>query len=466
MVFSSLIFIFLFLPLIIFIYYISRKKLRNYILLFASLFFYAWAGVDYLKLLIISIILNYILGIFIDRSKGKSKVKAIFLCVGIILNLSILFYYKYYDFFIYNINDIFNTNFALKYIALPIGISFFTFQGISYIIDIYRNDGKVNKNIFSVALYISFFPQLVAGPIIKYKSIDNEIRSRKESIEGFSYGIDRFIVGLAKKVVLADILAAIVNDIMPYHVYGIDIPTAWLGAICYTFQIYFDFSGYSDMAIGLGYMFGFSFMENFNYPYISKSITEFWRRWHISLSTWFREYLYIPLGGNRKGNVYFNLFIVFLVTGVWHGAAWNFIIWGLWHGFFIIIERLIRDKELYKKIPICFKWMATIFIVIIGWVLFSASSFTEAIDYIKIMFGIVRYDNISFSISYFINKKLIFWLVISIIASTPIATIIKNKYKEYKYFEVIKSIAVLILFLVSIIFVVNSTYSPFIYFQF
>ncbi|MDV4150379.1 MBOAT family O-acyltransferase [Clostridium sp. AL.422] len=466
MVFSSSIFIFLFLPLVIFIYYISSKKLKNYILLFASLFFYAWGGLDYLKILIISITINYTLGILIDSLKQRGKLKSICLAVGIILNLSILFYYKYYDFFVNNVNSVFNTDFDLKYIALPIGISFFTFQGISYIIDIYRNDGKVNKNIFSVALYISFFPQLVAGPIIKYKTIDKEIRSRKESIESFSYGIDRFVVGLAKKVILADILGGVVNDIIPYHVYGIDTPTAWLGAICYTFQIYFDFSGYSDMAIGLGYMFGFSFMENFNYPYISKSITEFWRRWHISLSTWFREYLYIPLGGNRRGNVYFNLFIVFVVTGLWHGAAWNFVVWGLWHGLFIIIERAIRNKEFYKRIPAYVKWGVTILIVLIGWVLFRASSLPEAIEYIKIMFGIVRHDNISFSIRYFLNRKLIFWIVLSIIASTPMTTIIINKYRENKYFEIIKCISILMLFVISIIFVVNSTYSPFIYFQF
>ena len=435
-------------------------------MLLASLFFYAWGGLNYLKILIISILINYIFGLLIDRVKDRKKLRSTFLVIGIILNLALLFYFKYYDFFISNINGIFNLNISLKNIVLPIGISFFTFQGMSYIIDIYRNDAKVNKNILSVSLYISLFPQLVAGPIIKYKTIDDQIRNRKESIERFSYGIDRFIIGLAKKVILADILGGIVNDIMPYYVYGIDIPTAWLGAICYTFQIYFDFSGYSDMAIGLGHMFGFKFAENFNYPYISKSITEFWRRWHISLSTWFKEYLYIPLGGNRKGNVYFNLFVVFLVTGLWHGAAWNFIFWGLWHGIFIIIERAIRNKDFYKRIPLQIKWLVTIFIVIIGWVLFSASSFTEAVEYIGIMFGVVRYSSIAFSIRYFINKKLIFWILISIIASTPLTSNIIEKYKGYKYFEIIKSIVLLILFVISIIFVVNSTYSPFIYFQF
>lgn len=386
--------------------------------------------------------------------------------IGIILNLSLLFYFKYYDFFISNVNNIFNFEIPLKNIVLPIGVSFFTFQGMSYIIDIYRNDGKVNKNLFSVALYISLFPQLIARPIIKYKTIDNEIRNRKESLEKFSDGIDRFIIGLSKKVILADILGGIANDIIPYHIHGIDIPTAWIGAICYTFQIYFDFSGYSDMAIGLGKMFGFEFTENFNYPYISKSINEFWRRWHISLSTWFKEYLYIPLGGNRKGNVYFNLFVVFLATGLWHGAAWNFIFWGLWNGIFMILERLVREKKWYIRIPQTIKWIFTILIVIIGWVLFSANGLSEAISYISIMFGITKYSNVAFSIEYFINKKLVFWLLIAIFASTPIASNIMKKYNGNKKVEIIKNISLLIMFIISIIFIVNSTYSPFIYFQF
>jgi len=351
-------------------------------------------------------------------------------------------------------------------IILPIGISFFTFQGMSYIIDIYRNDGKVNKNIFSVALYISFFPQLVAGPIVKYKTVDEQIRVRKESIEFFSYGINRFVIGLAKKVIIADVLGAISDNIFNLSISGIDMPTAWIGAICYTFQIYFDFSGYSDMAIGLGYLFGFRFPENFNYPYISKSITEFWRRWHISLSTWFKEYLYIPLGGNRKGNVYFNLFVVFLVTGLWHGASWNFIVWGLWHGLFMIIERFIRDKEWYKKIPSFIKVTITMLIVIVGWVMFRANNISEGLRYLSIMFGVSKFINTTFTFNYFINRKLIFWLLISVLGSMPLLSNIIKDYKNNKILEIISIIIIAALFIISIIFMINSTYSPFIYFQF
>ena len=464
MVFSSTIFIFAFLPVVLLAYYILGKKVRNYVLLLASLFFYAWGGVDYLKILIASIIINYIFGLLIDKVSDNTRLKKVILTIGVVLNLGILFYYKYYDFFVENTNLVFNTNFQLKYIALPIGISFFTFQGMSYIIDIYRKDGKVNKNPFAVALYISFFPQLVAGPIVKYKTVDDQIRNRKESIEYFSYGINRFVMGLAKKVIIADILGAMADNIFNLYYSGIDTPTAWIGAICYTFQIYF--SGYSDMAIGLGYMFGFKFMENFNYPYISKSITEFWRRWHISLSTWFKEYLYIPLGGNRRGNVYLNLFVVFLVTGVWHGAAWTFVIWGLWHGLFILIERAIRNKKWYINIPNIIKHIITMLIVILGWVLFRADNLEQAIGFIKTMFGFNNPTPLTFEYIYFINKKFIFWMVMATLGSMPFVANKFNKYNGRKSFEILATIGISILFVVSIIFVVNSTYSPFIYFQF
>lgn len=467
MVFSSSVFIFMFLPLSLVSYYISGKKIKNYILLLASLFFYAWGVMNYLKVLIISILINYIFGLLVDKTIDKKHLRMFFLILGIILNLALLFYYKYYDFFLENINTIFNMNLELKKIVLPIGISFFTFQGMSYIIDIYRNDGKVNKNIFSVALYISLFPQLVAGPIIKYKAVDEQIRNRKESIDYFSYGINRFVIGLGKKIIISDMLGAISDNIfLLANSSGIDMITAWIGAICYTLQIYFDFSGYSDMAIGLGHLFGFKFPENFNYPYISRSITEFWRRWHISLSTWFKEYLYIPLGGNRRGNVYFNLVVVFLVTGLWHGASWNFVIWGLWHGLFMIIERLIRDKAWYKKIPLIIKIFITLFIVIIGWVLFKATTLKEGLRYLSIMFGLVNFSNITFEFAYFISRKFILLIIIGIIASTPIPKNIFNRYKGIKAFELIKTILIILLFIVSIIFMVNSTYSPFIYFQF
>ncbi|EPY2304928.1 MBOAT family O-acyltransferase [Clostridium sporogenes] len=471
MVFSSQIFIFIFLPLTLIIYYtlgniLSNNIFKNCISLFASLIFYSWGGIKYLPVLCSSIFINYIFGLIIDKLKDKKRFKNFFLLIGIILNLVLLFYYKYYDFAIGNINRISNVSFQFKEIALPIGISFFTFQGMSYIIDIYRKDAKVNKNIISVALYISFFPQLIAGPIVKYKDIDNQIRKRKETMEYFSYGIERFVIGLSKKVIIADTIAGIADTIFSLSNVGIDQPTAWLGAICYTFQIYFDFSGYSDMAIGLGYLFGFKFMENFNYPYISKSITEFWRRWHISLSTWFKEYLYIPLGGNRKGNTYLNLFIVFLVTGLWHGASWNFIAWGIWNGIFIIIEKIINKKRWYIKIPCFIKTTITMFIVILGWVLFRANGLMDAINYLSIMFGINKATTVTYQFSYFVNKKLVFWMIISIIGSTPISGNMLRLYKNKKKFEMLKTIFIGILLIISIIFIVNSTYSPFIYFQF
>ncbi|EPY2290851.1 MBOAT family O-acyltransferase [Clostridium sporogenes] len=420
----------------------------------------------YLPVLCSSIFINYIFGLIIDKLKDKKRFKIFFLLVGIILNLVLLFYYKYYDFAIGNINRISNNTFQYKCIILPIGISFFTFQGMSYIIDIYRKDAKVNKNILSVALYISFFPQLIAGPIVKYKDIDNQIRKRKETMEYFSYGIERFVIGLSKKVIIADTVAEIADTIFSLSNVGIDQPTAWLGAICYTFQIYFDFSGYSDMAIGLGYMFGFKFMENFNYPYISKSITEFWRRWHISLSTWFKEYLYIPLGGNRKGNTYLNLFIVFFTTGLWHGASWNFIAWGMWNGIFIIIEKIINKKILYIKTPSFIKTTITMSIVILGWVLFRANGLMDAVNYLSIMFGINKTTTVTYQFSYFVNKKLVFWMIISIIGSTPIIGNILKLYENKKIFQILKTIFIGILLIISIIFIVNSTYSPFIYFQF
>lgn len=466
LVFSSQIFIFIFLPFTLLSYYLFPNKLRNYVLLLLSIFFYSWGGVNYVLILLTSILINYSFGIFISKYIERIAIKRLLLTIGVILNLILLFYFKYYDFTITNLNTLFKLDIALKEIVLPIGISFFTFQGMSYIIDIYRGTATVNKNIFSVALYISLFPQLVAGPIVKYKDIEDQIRNRKETLQGFSYGIERFIIGLAKKVIIADVLASIAVSIIPNSTNVIDTPTAWLGIICYTLQIYFDFSGYSDMAIGLGAMFGFTFMENFNFPYISKSITEFWRRWHISLSTWFKEYLYIPLGGNRTGNTYLNLLIVFFVTGLWHGSSWNFIIWGLWHGLFIIIEKFIQNKNWYIKTPSIIKWFVTIFIVIIGWVFFSFDSLSNAFNFLSVMFGITHNEIITFEISYYLNFRTVIWLIFAIILSTPVLTNILKKYNSSKYFEIIKTIALSILLVICIIFIVNSTYSPFIYFQF
>lgn len=469
MVFNSQTFIFLFLPITLIIYFFVGNRFKNYILLITSLIFYAWASVNHAFLLLIYILINYILGILISNFKNNNRnTSKIILTIGVIINLFILFYYKYFDFSIKVTNHLFNTNIPLKYIALPLGISFISFQAISYIVDIYRGDAVVNKNPFYVALYMSLFPKVTSGPIIKYKHIDEQIRNRSITIEKFSYGIERFIFGLAKKVIISDILGNMSDDIFSVLNTGIDTPSSWIAIICYTLQIYFDFSGYSDMAIGLANMFGFNFIENFNYPYISKSISEFWRRWHISLSTWFKEYLYIPLGGNRKGSTrtLINLLIVFFATGIWHGASPNFIIWGFWHGLFMVIERLIKDKDWYKKIPNFIKLILTLFIVMLGWVFFRVNSISEAIKFIAIMFGIKQYDYVSFDYRYFLNTKLIVWIIIGAVLSTPLISNIFKKYKNIKGFELVKTILIGILFIISIIFIVNSTYSPFIYFQF
>lgn len=476
MVFSSQIFIFGFLPITLIMYFLLGnllskflgKSIKNYILLFLSLFFYAWPGIKFIPLLMISVFINYLCGIVIDTFKNKSALSQGALLIGVFFNLLILFYYKYYNFSTSIINNIFSTNFSLKDIALPLGISFITFQGISYIVDIYRGDASPKQNPLEVALYITFFPKVVSGPIIKYKDFGSQLKNRRESLSQFSYGIERIIIGLAKKVIISDILGEITDKIFTLSKTGIDTPTAWIGIICYTLQIYFDFSGYTDTAIGLANIFGFNFIENFNYPYISKSITEFWRRWHISLSTWFKEYLYIPLGGNRKGKLrtYLNLLIVFFSTGIWHGASFNYIVWGLWHGLFMIIERAIMKKDWYIKLPNFIKVTCTLFIVMIGWVFFRADGLRDALNYLSIMFGLKSFDFITFNFRYLLTFKLIAWIIFGVILSTPF---IYNKLKKHENnigFEFAKTIILGILFIISIIFIVNSTYSPFIYFQF
>lgn len=476
MVFSSQIFIFVFLPIALIIYFLIAnllskflsQSIKNYILLLLSLLFYCWSGINYITLLLISIFINYICGIIIDNFKNKGTLSKLTLIIGVLFNLLILFYYKYFNFSASIINNIFNSAISLRDIILPLGISFITFQGISYIVDIYRGDAVSNKNPLETALYITFFPKLVSGPIIKYKDFASQLKNRKESLKYFSYGIERIIIGLSKKVIISDILGETVDNIFTLSKSGIDTPTAWIGIICYTLQIYFDFSGYTDTAIGLGSLFGFKFIENFNYPYISKSITEFWRRWHISLSTWFKEYLYIPLGGNRKGKfrTYLNLFIVFFSTGIWHGASFNFIVWGLWHGLFMIIERMIMKKDWYIKIPNFIKLIFTLFIIMIGWVFFRANGLKDAINYLSIMFGLKSFDFITFNYRYLLSTKLIIWVILGVIFSTPFINNILNKFKNNIILEFAQTITLGILFILSIIFIVNSTYSPFIYFQF
>jgi alginate O-acetyltransferase complex protein AlgI len=348
---------------------------------------------------------------------------------------------------------------------MPIGISFFTFQSLSYVIDVYRGTVKAQKNIYHVALYISFFPQLIAGPIVKYHDIEYQIEFRRETITNFYEGAKRFSFGLGKKIIIANTLGKVADEIFALEINELDWRIAWIGIICYSLQIYFDFSGYSDMAIGLGKLFGFNFLENFNYPYISKSITEFWRRWHISLSTWFKEYLYIPLGGNRKSvlRTYINLLIVFLVTGAWHGASWTFIVWGLWHGLFIILEKLININR-YQTLPQrIFRHFYTIIIFLLGWVFFRSDKITYAFNYIKVMFGLRTGDMVGFTVMYWLDRKIIGTIILGILGSTgALRVCMSEDSKKCMVFDVMS----LIVTAYSIILIGVSSYNPFIYFRF
>ncbi|WP_353654986.1 MBOAT family O-acyltransferase [Clostridium sp. CCUG 7971] len=422
-----------------------------------------------MPLLIISIIANYIFGLKIDKYKNNENKKKNTLIVAIIFNILFLGVFKYTNFITDNINIIFNTAINIPIIPLPIGISFYTFQAMSYVIDLYRKDGKVQKNIFNLALYISMFPQLVAGPIVRYQSVDDQIIYREHNMDKFNLGMERLIRGLFKKVIISNSVGELSTLIYSLSDYQMSVSVAWLGAIAYTLQIYFDFSGYSDMAIGLGKMLGFEFLENFNYPYISKSVSEFWRRWHISLGSWFRDYIYIPLGGNRVSNikVYRNLSIVWLVTGIWHGASWNFVVWGLYFGLFIMAERLFLQK-LLKKLPNFIQHIYLLIIVVFGWVLFSNPDLKSAIEYMKVMIGIGDYPFINGYTTFYISQYAV-ELVMAIILSTPIIKVIKKKIKGRKISKIVNVLKLLVLFslfVITTIYLVNSTFNPFIYFNF
>ena len=417
-----------------------------------------------------SIIINYVFALLIDKAieDNNKRKKKVYLIFCIILNLLILGYFKYTDFAISIINSISGKEvISLKNIVLPIGISFYTFQALSYVIDVYREHNKAQKNIFNLALYISFFPQLIAGPIVKYHDIESQIINRTESLENISYGIKRFIYGLSKKVILANMFALSCDEILKQPVSELSTVLVWLAAALYTLQIYYDFSGYSDMAIGLGHMFGFKFLENFNYPYISKSVQEFWRRWHISLSTWFKEYLYIPLGGNRRGKyfTYLNLFIVFFATGLWHGASFNFILWGLWHGLFLVIERIFLGKLLEKNKLKFLNHIYVILVFVLGWVLFRANDLKHALELYKVMFN---YQESIFTVRYFLYPQTQICFVFGILFSGLFQSVFP-KIKEAIFSSrvyVLESVIQFVLLFICIMYLVNGTYNPFIYFRF
>jgi Predicted membrane protein involved in D-alanine export len=466
MLFSSMSFIFLFLPIVCITYLLAKRKYHNSILLFASVIFYAWGEPKFLAIMLLTIILTYAGAMLIDKYPSKKK---FFLILSILGNLSFLIYFKYFNFIIENINGIFSSNINAVNVILPIGISFYIFQAISYLIDIYRGDCKVQKDFYKLALYISLFPQLVAGPIIKYRDVENQIDHRIVSFDKVSEGVKRFIIGLAKKMLLANTMGAIADKIFSQPPDTFSPLTAWIGAIAYSFQLFFDFSGYSDMVIGLGLIFGFRFLENFNYPYISKSITEFWRRWHISLSTWFKEYLYIPLGGNRvtPQRTYINLFIVFLATGIWHGANWTFVVWGLWHGTFIIFEKATGwHKETCGKLINFTKHIYTILIFIFGWVLFRSDSISYAAAYIKNMLGLLPVHDVKYALPYYVDnfEKIIF--AAALVCSIPFFSKMLDITRKRKLLRAAVNVWLLLLFLISAAAVAASTYNPFIYFRF
>ena len=474
MLFSSLIFIFLFLPSILAAYYLTPKKFRNYILLIFSLVFYAWGGVSYTSILIISILFNYL---FVKQIEKSLSNKRKWLAAGLVFNVSLLVVFKYLDFFIENINDIgwlINKDFAgipVVGIILPLGISFFTFQQMSLLWDVYRDPEIKAESFPNTALYISFFPQLIAGPIVRYHDIVAQIKSRTETLQLFNSGVQRFILGIFKKIVFANTCASIADSIMDNNINEINTPIAWLGIIAYAFQIYFDFSGYSDMAIGLGRMFGFRILENFNFPYISRSIKEFWRRWHISLSTWFRDYVYIPIGGNRLGvkRTYVNLLIVFLLTGFWHGATWSFVFWGVFHGSFLIIERLGFDKIL-NKLPKPVSWAYAMLVVLIGWVFFRIENFSDALHYVGKLFGGGVSNNVYFI--HYLDRERLFILVLAAASSSTLFAKIRSYYNLHNKgalqypLLITKNIILVIMLLSSVIYINSGSYNPFIYFRF
>jgi alginate O-acetyltransferase complex protein AlgI len=482
MLFSSPIFLFLFLPITLLGYYMVLKSLKNYWLLLASLIFFAWGGVSYTAILVISVILNYFFGLAIEKNLDTKKAYG-WAWIGVATNILILGVFKYANFITKNLNALFDwlhlPDIPETDIVLPIGISFYTFHSLSYLIDIYKRKTTAQRNIFDLALYVCMFSQLVAGPIIRYNDVWMQLKEREHSLGKFVSGIERFIIGLGKKVLLANTFARVADSIFAIDPANLDALNAWLGIICYTLQIYFDFAGYSDMAIGLGRMFGFEFMENFNFPYIARSVKDFWRRWHISLSSFFRDYVYIPLGGNRGKayRTYINLFLVFFLTGFWHGASWSFVVWGLFHGFFMIIERLGFEKIL-DKLPKPISIFYTLIVVMFAWVLFRADTLSYAVDFWKAMF---HFKQTPEQISQFlglVNTELITIFVIAVAGAFGVfsfanrfieRTLESNKPAAFLFAYSYHTICIVVyagIFTLCTMYLIAGTYNPFIYYKF
>ena len=476
MVFSSVIFLCLFLPMVLGGYYLlPKREAKNLWLIAVSLLFYAFSGLWYVLLLLFSVFCNYLAGLFVSGRKGV-------LYVAVAVNLGVLGVFKYPTFLVRTVDQLPGVAIVVPSIVLPVGISFFTFQGLSYVIDVYRNERLKSTSFRDVLLYIALFPQLVAGPIVRYEDVADEIKGRRHTLEQLANGLRRFIIGLSKKLLIADVCGSVVTLIYSAERSVLDSRTAWLAAVCYLIQIYFDFSGYSDMAIGLGLCFGFHFKENFNYPYISSSIQEFWRRWHISLSTWFREYLYIPLGGNRKGKAktYRNKLIVFFCTGLWHGANWTFIIWGLWHGFFIVAEDAAKKlfglgkhgKNRRNPVETVLNHLYTLLVVLIGFVIFRADNMGQAFSMIGAMFsGICASAQTGLLLAQCMTPLTLCALVLGVVFSMPVLPILLRRTEELslagqKSVKVLSYGVLLLLLITDILHLSAASYVPFIYFQF
>ncbi|MGN0633209.1 MAG: MBOAT family O-acyltransferase [Oscillospiraceae bacterium] len=469
MVFSGMVFLFAFLPAVFIAYFLTPNRFKNLILLIASLFFYAWGEPKYILLMLASVTAAYVTGLFADRKKYGKKKAFIAALAAVVWNIGLLLFFKYSDFFVINANSIFGTQLKLPGLALPIGISFYSFQSLSYVIDVYRGEVKPQKNFVTLATYVALFPQLVAGPIVRYIDIERQLENRSFSLQRFAAGIKRFAVGLAKKAVLANGIYVLFTEISSADNSQMSVAAAWMCALAYTFQIYFDFSGYSDMAIGLGKMFGFDFLENFNYPYISKSITEFWRRWHMSLSSWFRDYVYIPLGGNRKGKARqcLNIMIVWFLTGFWHGANWNFALWGVYFGVLLIIEKLFLKKAV-EKLPKFFSHLYALVLIVVGWEIFAFEDTSQLILNLKNMFGLGGLP--------LWNAQAAMWAVqylpitvILIVGSTPLMKHFGeflNEKKPYLYGLLIEPLCTAFMLVISAAYLASSSFNPFLYFRF
>lgn len=458
MVFSSILFIFRFLPIAMGIYFLTPKKLKNLSLLILSLIFYSWGEPRYFLLMIASIFVDYFISINIEKNNKNKKIKILLLAISIIFNVGILFFFKYINFFIENINSIFNMSLNNVKITLPLGISFYTFQTMSYTIDVFWGKVKAEKNIINFGAFVCLFPQLIAGPIVKYIDISKELKNRDINLDEIQEGIRLFILGLGSKVLIANNIGSLWNEVETMGFNNISTILAWMGIIAFSLQIYFDFNGYSLMAIGLGKILGFNFPNNFNYPYESRSITEFWRRWHITLGQWFKQYVYIPLGGNRLGRArtYFNLFIVWFLTGLWHGASYNFILWGLYFFILICIEKngLLNLLNKHKLISHIY----TIFFILVGWVLFAVIDLNKIINFLKKMFIF----NAGNEWIYYLRNYIIIY-TIAIIFST---SFLKKIYNKFVKSNIVDTIILITIFLLSIAYLVDSSYNPFLYFRF